>query len=629
MKIDWSKWDLVISASQVETWDACHRKWWFSKVARLPELDKGFQIYGNVIHAVADRFFSADDLGYDRATGKPVDLYPAGWEVSHDRTDKAKILGTVTPQEQAQIKLLVRKAIDEGIWVRMPDRESEASFFRPVIDRVAIIGYIDLMLPTETHDHKSTKNMSYAKSAKDLETNTQLLIYAKEVLARGDEKGMTIENVTVRHNTFSKDPKNPVVRSVRADIPRAKILEHWESVKLKADDMRKLKKANISHWSAVPRPKDDDSCKAYGGCAFLSICGKTETPEKYRARIELASKAQQAGATTLTQGKNNMGIFDKLKQTATATATAAPAAAPKAPAPPSMPKAEDRPKFEPAPPAKEEIENKGLHPDQTKAPWAREGCKGCRGMGITKQGTACRVCDTLNKKDGKPTSASWTLTTGEDGRISWTDAKGATGSTPAVLPAKAVDKTTAEHAPAKVAATEPAKTAAPEAAQAPAGGALAKRRPGRPRKDATQPAAAPAAEQAPEPTPEEIQEVAPEAAVAAIETAANEPGKPGRRPQGFTLLIGCLPERTKTTGVIGLDQEFERFGTELAVEMGAESYYALDAYKRRDWMAMRAKQIAETFGSKTVTAVGESPDFKEFVAAIKPHASYVIVGVSR
>ncbi len=628
MDIRWADWDLVISASQIETWDACHRKWWLSKVAKLPELDKGFQIYGNVIHSVADRFFGADDLGYDRSTGKPVDLYPAGWEVSHDRVDAKKILGTVSPQEQAQIKLLVRKAIDDGIWVRMPGRQPEASFFRKVINRVAIIGYIDLLLPAEAHDHKSTKNMRYAKSAKDLETNSQLLIYAKEVLDRGDERGETIPQVTVRHNTFSKDPSNPIVRAVHADIPRAKILEHWEKVKVTADDMRKLKKANVLHWSAVPRPKDDDSCKAYGGCAFLTICGKTETPEKYRARIELASKAQQAGASTLTQGKNNMGIFDKLKQTATATAPAAPAA--KAPAPPSMPKAEDRPKFDPAPPAKEEIENKGLHPEQTKAPWAREGCKGCKGMGITRQGTPCRVCDTFNKKEGKPTSSGWTLSTTSDGRITWTDAAGTQGSTPAVLPAKAVDKTTAEHAPAKPAAPAPAVAAAPQAAQAPAGAALLKRGRGRPRKDATAPAAAPAAEQAQEAAPAEtVSDPMPEGLPTSAEIEAREGGKAGRPKTGFTLLIGCLPERVKTTGILGLDQEFERYGTELATEMGATSYYALDAYKRRDFMAMRAKQIAETFGSKTVTAVGSSPDFLEFLSAIKPYASYVIVGVSR
>jgi hypothetical protein len=628
MKIIWNDWDLVVSASQIESWDSCRRKWWFQKVQRLPELDKGFQIYGNVIHSVADRFFGADDLGYDRATGKPVDLYPAGWEKSYDRTDKTRLLGTVSPQEQAQIKLLVRKAIETGIWVRHAGREPEASFFRKLSDRLAIIGYIDLMLPREVQDHKSTKNMRYAKSAKDLESNTQLFIYAKECLLRAEERGEKLDSVVVRHNTFSKDPSNPIVQSVRAELPAERIEEFWQLVIETAKDMRTLKRAGIAPemWSAVPGPESKDTCQDYGGCPFLTICGKVETPNKYRARMELAVKAQQVGSAALTPGKNDMGIFSKMKTTAT---PAAPAATkPSQPAPPSMPRKEDRP--QPTTPAPEAPAT-ALHPNQEKAPWAREGCKGCNSMGISKAGKPCRVCDTMNKKDGKPTSANWTLGTDNEGRITWTD--GATsGSTPAVLPVTAKDKTTAEHAPTAKPAAIPAIPAASPAAPT---GVLGKRKPGRPRKTETEGAAAPAAAQAPEvaqeATPEPVglpvEDVQTAVGPEAIEEAVKSKG--GRPPVGFTLLIGCLPERGKTTGVIGLDQEFERFGTELAQTMGAESYFALDAYKRRDWMAMRAKEIAATFGTKLVTAVGTSPDFLEFLTAIKPYANHVYVGVSR
>lgn len=619
MNINWKDWDLVISASQVETWDDCRRKWWFSKVQRLPELDKGFQIYGNVIHSVADRYFGADDRGYDTKTGKPVDLFPDGWEKSYDRTDPKKLLGVVSPQEQAQIKLLVRRAIDQGIWTRMPNREPEASFFRPVIDRIAIIGYIDLMTHDEVHDHKSTKNMRYAKSAADLKTNKQLLIYARECFVRADEAGRKLDTVTVRHNTFSKDPKDPVVRAVSNTVGRQEVSDFWATVRERAVEMRKLKRAGIQieSWSAVPAAKDEKTCESYGGCAFANICGKIETPQKYRTRIELASKAKQDGASTLTSGTNNetaMGIFDKMKQTAGTTPAATTSAPARAtpPAPPSMPKAEDRPKFETAAPTREELDNKGLHPEQQPAPWARPTCKGCAGKGLTKQGKPCRVCDTLNKKDGKPTSDQWKLGTDEAGRITWTDAQGAQGATPAVLEPKVTDKTTAESAPAQ----KPAEPAT--------GGAMA-RRTRKPRAAAVE---APPVEQADVP-PIGDEPEATDQGEAQNATEAQAAGKPGRPKTGFTLLIGALPERCKTTGIVGLDQEFERWGAELAKEMGADSYFALDAYKRRDWMAMRARQIAETFGSKIVTAIGQSPDFLEFLAAIKPHASYVFVGVSR
>lgn len=606
MNINWKDWDLVMSASQIETWDSCRRKWWFSKPQKMPELDKGFQIYGNVIHSVADRFFAADDLGYDVKTKKPVNLFPDGWEISCDRTNPKKVLGTVTPQEQAQIKLLVKRAIEEGIWVRMPGREAEASFFRKVSDRIAIIGYIDLLLPDEVVDHKSTKNMRYAKSGEDLLTNTQMLVYAWECNERAKEKGLKIDGVNARHNIFSKDPKNPVVKAVVTPrkITLAEIEAFWVTVKERAVEMRKLKRAGIAqeNWSAVKGPDDKATCEAYGGCAFQGICNKRETPIQYRARIELAQKGQQEGASTLTTGTTTMGLFDKLKT----TATAAPAKS----APPSMPKPPPELQTQKAAaaapaPTKEQLDNKGLHPNQEKAPWAREGCKGCKGLGITKNGTACRVCDTLNKKDGKPTSSSWTLAVSDDGRITWTDAAGTQGSTPAVADVKVTDKTTAP-------------TSAPAPAQEQSGGGALKGRKGRKPKGEAAPAAT---EQ--EQSSAEISEQH-----AADITLAEEKGKPGRPKSGFTLLVGCLPERGKQTGIINLDQVFADMGAELAKEMGCESYFALDGYKRRDWLAMRARQISDTFESKTVTAIGESPDFREFLAAIKPYAAYVYVGVA-
>lgn len=605
MNINWRDWDLIVSASQIETWDSCNRKWWLSKCHKMPELDKGFQIYGNVIHGVAERFFAADDLGYDRVTKKPVELYPEGWEISYDRVDKKKALGKIDLQQQAQIKLLVRRAIDEGIWTRRPGRVVEAEFLRPVIDRIAMIGYIDLILPDEVHDHKSTKNMNYAKSSKDLETNTQLLIYAKEVIWRALEQGRKLTKVVVRHNTFSKDPKNPVVRAVSADVSAEAVEHFWQQVQAKAGAMRTLKRAGIpvESWSGVRGPASTDTCNDYGGCAFRGICGKVETPQAYRARIELAQKAQQEGATTLTStGPTTMGIFDKMKTTTSGAPTAS------APTPPPAQTAKVATQA-PAAPAKEELQQRTLHPNQVAAPWGRPGCKACAGKGLTTKGMPCRVCDTFNRKEGKPTSDAWKLSTTPDGMIVWTDAAGAQGATPAVLEPKVSDQTTAAHAPAAAPAAAPAtepkksrRTRLDKTAEAPA-------------TSTAQAAPASTPEVAPEETPEVEEEV--------VET---EKGKPGRRPQGFTLLINALPERAKTTGVIGLDQEFERWGAELAKDMGAESFFALDAYKRRDWLAMRAKQISETFGSKIVTAVGHSPDFLEFLSAIKPYASYVYVG---
>ncbi len=70
---------MIISASQLEAFADCPRKWWMEKIRKLPVIQKGSFSFGTVLHAVAERWLRADDQGYDQ-NGQPVNLYPVGWE---------------------------------------------------------------------------------------------------------------------------------------------------------------------------------------------------------------------------------------------------------------------------------------------------------------------------------------------------------------------------------------------------------------------------------------------------------------------------------------------------------------------------------------------------------------------
>jgi hypothetical protein len=154
--IDYDKWPLVVSSSQIENFELCARKWWFKSVHRLPEPQKEGQIVGTVAHAVIERYLAADDLGRDKS-GAQVELYPTGWD------------SELTALQADTIKRLVKAGLENGMLERVAGRELEAPFARVVVpDQIAIQGYIDVLSPLFVQDHKTTKARRYVKKKDDL-----------------------------------------------------------------------------------------------------------------------------------------------------------------------------------------------------------------------------------------------------------------------------------------------------------------------------------------------------------------------------------------------------------------------------------------------------------------------------
>ena len=128
---------LKTSASQYETFQMCPRKWWFAKVLRLKEPQTRAQTFGTVLHNVGERFFKADDQGYDRGTKQPVDLFPEDWLTAWSRyPDKVTGLpvleGVASSAEGEMIKTLTARALDNGTWARLPGRTVEELFTKPL-----------------------------------------------------------------------------------------------------------------------------------------------------------------------------------------------------------------------------------------------------------------------------------------------------------------------------------------------------------------------------------------------------------------------------------------------------------------------------------------------------------------
>lgn len=99
--------------------------------------------------------------------------------------------------------------------------------------------------------------------------------------------------------------------------------------------------------------------------------------------------------------------------------------------------------------------------------------------------------------------------------------------------------------------------------------------------------------------------------------------KPEPKPEAFRLFINAVPFNQ---GFVDLAEVLETEGKTLATAWEAESYYDLDAFRRRDAIAKAAPEIAKNLSGQTVVAVGGSQDLKALVDALRPYAREVVHG---
>ena len=689
---------LVISASQIDDFIDCPRRWWFKRIMKLREIQKGYFTFGTVLHGCIERWMAGTMNGRvpdpvpevlaGQTAGASVEVFPPGWETIEEKGQKV----SVTPNEASLIKRLFKEAVERGIITRDPHATVEREIRLPVLENVELLGFVDIHVASvhgseiheddaglgfsvpEIHDHKSFGESStrylkqpgptdeggnlipieapYEKgdgtSPNAVGHNQQMLTYATATSMIDGYEGV----VKVRHNQYPKFKDAKGVRKVEALISPKRLKAHWAFIENTA--RRMVQVAQIKKWTDTPGPESVDACSRFGGCPFQGICGKRESPEVYSARVErmTAQKASQTrpnltleprkrkptktdtgGTTTMTTDifararnqqaarKGEPAPATTAKPTvATKTAAAKAAANPK-PAPAAT-KPAAAPKVNSAPPPAVETATDG-------APWANPTCPACKGLGINSKGRACPICDKTAEKRGVPTSAMYVIEVA-DGAVTavlrdehadtgapeaWAGdvpVQGAAATAkPAVAPkAQARVEEPPDEQPepeveadtdegdegAEASQDEPeAPPAAPPARNTRAAAAAALTRQG----------------SAPTPTPGAVARTAPK-------PAASEPARSVGRPKvGLTVLIGAAMMKGPERPTLLATELLERIGAELAADMGAESYWALDAFKRRERIRQRGAEIAESLG-KTVVMVGSTndPDVMSLVNAL-------------
>jgi len=302
--------------------------------------------------------------------------------------------------------------------------------------------------------------------------------------------------------------------------------------------------------------------------------------------------------------------------------TSAPAQAPAAQAPVSTPASAPQTQAAPRPSPSAAPAGVVLAGDgRRKAPWGTPDCKACEGTGINSKQNPCPVCDAHQETCKAVTSRMFALIHDAQGMLVW-----------AVLPQfEAQVEAAAGAAPAQAAPAE-----APAATKAPFAGGR-----GRRKAAVEAPAAAPMQVVSETVGPEisepfvVLDEKGERQAVSTTTTTATPVGekKPVGRPKGrITLLINASWVRGPERKVITISEVLATYG-KMLVEAHNEShpsdkvssYFELDTWKRKDFLAARAEAIAEELGNSVVLCSNDL-ESKALVAALIPHADMVITG---
>lgn len=469
--------------------------------------------------------------------------------------------------QEAVVRAIFKAFVDEGVLRRTPGRQIEKSFQVPVIPGASIMGFADVWTPLGIEDHKTSKARKWLKNRDDLAECIQMMSYA----AAWCFENRDATKLELRHNQGITDPDDLFVKPTSRDVTVDEVATFWDKTIIPlVKRMLYWKQAGLppESWAKVDGPKPRKGiCKKYGGCPFLGICGRTESVDAYKKRIAPHIQTETEKAALAQETDMSEDLLARLAKKKKARASAGVAA----PTPQSD-------ETEPVADAVEQQETESRTVENATAdglpdiaPWGNPGCKACAGIGISTAGAACLPCGINAKKIGVLVT-DFKITPIE-GAVEIRRGDILLAVVPVAVEVKSADNT-------KPTTKSEAKSEA------------------------------------------KSEEVAPSEKAEKTEEEAKQSGK-GRPKKGFTMIYGVV-KRGKGK-IIDLQQVMFCEGKELAEAWNAKSYYALDAFKRREALAMKAEELAEEFGPAIVMVSTDQRDLLDFAAALEPWATAVYV----
>lgn len=272
------------SASQIETFLLCRRKWAIAKIAGIRGQDKPSAALGTATHGELERYLDGGDFDFARKDGAG---YVAAAGVHLLPPPKAPGVRIEVPFDFSSVRT-------RFAYTGRKDLEIEDTVVFPGLEG-GVPG---------VSDHKTTSNLSWAKTPEALENDVQAMLYAYE-LAQQRPDASELDLVWTYYQTRGgRSAKRVHLRVLPSHAERM-----FDAIETITTDMAEYEaraealegeRLDVVNQVVPPNP---GACSAFGGCDHSAICQLT-TKERMRALMSkssildtLKARAAQAAAS--------------------------------------------------------------------------------------------------------------------------------------------------------------------------------------------------------------------------------------------------------------------------------------------------------------------------------------------
>jgi len=278
--------ELCLSASQIDTYRLCQRKWAWSKLDGLKAPPNRFAQKGLDVDDVLTRWLSE---------GTPIDAASPAGKIAMAGVKHLPSPSTPGLATQKHFLLRTRVVLYQG--------KKDVEFLDA--DGVPCV-----------YDHKTTTDFKWAKTAEQLRVDVQANLYAADAISRYSSDLARLRWI------YYRTTGQPKSLPVSLEITRPEAEEQVVKIDETAREI-------IQIYAAKPRPRaldllpNPDACEAFGGCPYRSNCNLSPR-EMMRSMM-----AQESAIEKMRRLKS-----EKLNGGASSTSAAAPAPVVPPPAPP-------------------------------------------------------------------------------------------------------------------------------------------------------------------------------------------------------------------------------------------------------------------------------------------------------
>ena len=234
-----------VSPSQISNFRDCPRKWWYASIAKIPYPQHPSAALGERVHKILEMSTAAKS-----------------------RPGSTTTVSENTPQKEVLVAQAAWDAIDAFLLQRtgrsLVDREAQIEEAWELPQgaplTLAARGRADLVLPDFIVDWKTTSDLRWAKSAKELRSDPQVLMYSAAL--DPDEPVRDFVHV------YTRTRNSPAARVVHTPIDR-----FMREQGLIALDKHVAAMAGCASAGAAEEVEPNtDACSRYGGCPFALRC---------------------------------------------------------------------------------------------------------------------------------------------------------------------------------------------------------------------------------------------------------------------------------------------------------------------------------------------------------------------